>query len=227
MRRKVAVCAVLGTVALLQPVDRDDLSISQHFWLLGLFGLLHGSKEFFDAWVIGNGAGGSAIGWTGSLLLAVSFVPLLEFGRRVSANTGRERDAVWVPLTSPWIHLPVLLTILAVVAASADRTAALSATARYLIGFPGAILAGLMIFCLASLGCLLSQSVWTFLFFRMLQGAIVSGYAVSLAVVRDTTDEGEAASRIGYLAMSWAFAPMLGPMFGGALDELFGWRASF
>lgn len=27
--------------------------------------------------------------------------------------------------------------------------------------------------------------------------------------------------------MAMAVAPMLGPMFGGLLDELFGWRASF
>ena len=64
------------------------------------------------------------------------------------------------------------------------------------------ILAGLVIFCLASLGCLLSENVWVFLFFRMLQGAIVAGYAVSLAVVRDTTDAGEAASRI----LAWSEA---------------------
>jgi predicted MFS family arabinose efflux permease len=37
----------------------------------------------------------------------------------------------------------------------------------------------------------------------------------------------EAASLMGYIAMAMAIAPMLGPMFGGALDELFGWRASF
>lgn len=27
--------------------------------------------------------------------------------------------------------------------------------------------------------------------------------------------------------MAMAVAPMIGPMFGGLLDELFGWRASF
>ncbi len=89
------------------------------------------------------------------------------------------------------------------------------------------ILAGLAIFCLASLGCSLATDIASFLFFRMMQAAVASGYAVSLAVIRDTSGTQKAASLMGYMAMAWAIAPMLGPMFGGALDELFGWRASF
>ncbi|MCY3831021.1 MAG: MFS transporter [Rhodospirillaceae bacterium] len=50
---------------------------------------------------------------------------------------------------------------------------------------------------------------------------------MSLAVVRDTAGAQRAASLIGYLAMAWAIAPMLGPMLGGLLDQFFGWRASF
>lgn len=89
------------------------------------------------------------------------------------------------------------------------------------------LLAGLVIFVLASLGCVLATGIWAFLFFRMLQGAVISGYVVSLAIIRDTSRAQEAASLIGYVAMAWAVAPMLGPMSGGMLDELFGWRASF
>jgi MFS transporter, DHA1 family, multidrug resistance protein len=84
-----------------------------------------------------------------------------------------------------------------------------------------------MMFVLASLGCALASGIWAFLIFRLLQGAIISGYAVSLAVIRDSWPEREAASLIGCVAMAWAVAPMLGPTFGGLLDELFGWRASF
>jgi len=89
------------------------------------------------------------------------------------------------------------------------------------------ILAGLLIFILASLGCLFATNIWTFLIFRLLQGAITSGLVISNAVVRDMVPVQEAASLMGYLAMAWAVAPMLGPMVGGVLDELFGWRASF
>jgi len=89
------------------------------------------------------------------------------------------------------------------------------------------IIAGLVIFILASLGCLLATDISTFLFFRLLQGAIISGSVLSNAVVRDMVPAREAASKLGYLAMAWAVAPMLGPVLGGVLDGLFGWRASF
>jgi len=89
------------------------------------------------------------------------------------------------------------------------------------------ILAGLVIFVLASLGCLLATNIWVFLLFRMIQGVIICGSVLSNTVIRDSVPAQEAASLMGYLAMAWAVAPMLGPMFGGVLDELFGWRANF
>lgn len=89
------------------------------------------------------------------------------------------------------------------------------------------ILTGVAIFCVATVGCLLATDITTFLCFRMLQASIIAGFAVSRAVISDTAEAGQAASLMGYLAMAWAIAPMLGPVFGGVLDELFGWRASF
>jgi len=89
------------------------------------------------------------------------------------------------------------------------------------------LLVALFIFAIASLGCLLATNIWIFLFFRFMQGAIVAGSALSPAVVRDMMPAKQAASLLGYIAMAMAIAPMLGPMLGGALDELFGWRSSF
>lgn len=89
------------------------------------------------------------------------------------------------------------------------------------------ILAALAIFTCASLGCLLAPDIWSFLLFRMLQGAVITGYAVSMAVIRDTAPAQKAAGLMGYVAMGWAVAPMLAPLLGGTLDTLFGWRASF
>lgn len=89
------------------------------------------------------------------------------------------------------------------------------------------LLAALLIFVLASLGCLLATNIWVFLFFRLMQGAIIAGSALSPAIVRDMMPAKQAASILGYIAMAMAVAPMLGPMLGGALDELFGWRSSF
>ncbi|MEM7530239.1 MAG: Bcr/CflA family efflux MFS transporter [Pseudomonadota bacterium] len=89
------------------------------------------------------------------------------------------------------------------------------------------VLVATAIFALASVACALAEDVWIFLTFRMLQGAIISGYVLSLAIVRDTTPERQAAGLIGYISMAMALAPMLGPMLGGLLDTVLGWRASF
>jgi DHA1 family bicyclomycin/chloramphenicol resistance-like MFS transporter len=89
------------------------------------------------------------------------------------------------------------------------------------------LLCGLSCFFVGSLGCLLASDIYSFLLFRALQAAVISGWVLSMAMIRDTHNEGEAASLIGYVAMSMAIAPMLGPMIGGLLDEFLGWRASF
>ncbi len=89
------------------------------------------------------------------------------------------------------------------------------------------LLAGLLIFAAASLGCVLATDIWVFLGFRLAQGVIISGWVISMAIIRDTSEPQEAASLIGYVTMVMAIAPMLGPMIGGVLDELFGWRSNF
>lgn len=89
------------------------------------------------------------------------------------------------------------------------------------------VLCAVAIFAAASLGCLFAQDIWTFLMFRMLQGAIITGGALARVIVRDTRDPAEAVGLLGYISMAMAIAPMLGPMVGGALDEAFGWRSSF
>ena len=89
------------------------------------------------------------------------------------------------------------------------------------------VLCSLALFVIATIGCALATDFRTFLLCRALQAVIAPTYAVSLAVIRDTSDEYETASTIGYVAMAWAVAPMLGPSIGGLLDHALEWRASF
>ncbi len=89
------------------------------------------------------------------------------------------------------------------------------------------LLIAMTIFVVASIGCVLAESIWAFLAFRLVQAAVVSGPVLSSASIRDRYPPNEAASKLGYVAMAMALAPMLGPMLGGALDMLFGWRAGF
>lgn len=89
------------------------------------------------------------------------------------------------------------------------------------------ILGALTIFIAATIGCAVAPDADIFLACRMVQAAIAPTYAVSLAVIRDTSSKEHAAGQFGYLAMAWAIAPMLGPTIGGLLDQVLGWRASF
>lgn len=89
------------------------------------------------------------------------------------------------------------------------------------------MLSALVIFIFGSVMCSLAQDVWTFLIFRMTQGGVIAGYTLSLAIVRDTSGDQKTASLLGYISMSMALAPMLGPMLGGVIDTAFGWRANF
>ena len=89
------------------------------------------------------------------------------------------------------------------------------------------LLCCLAIFVVGSVGCWLAGDIYSFLLFRALQAAVIAGWVIAMAMIRDTHEESEAASLIGYVAMSMAVAPMLGPMIGGLLDEFFGWRSSF
>lgn len=88
-------------------------------------------------------------------------------------------------------------------------------------------LACLTLFVVATLGCLAAPNVEIFLFFRMMQGVVAVGLVLSRAIVRDMVPQDEAASMIGYVTMGMALVPMVAPMIGGALDQAFGWHATF
>jgi MFS transporter, DHA1 family, multidrug resistance protein len=89
------------------------------------------------------------------------------------------------------------------------------------------VIGSLVIFILATIGALFAPTVGVFLAFRMMQAAVATGIVLSRAIVRDMVPQEQAASMIGYVTMGMALIPMVGPMIGGTLDELFDWRASF
>jgi MFS transporter, DHA1 family, multidrug resistance protein len=85
----------------------------------------------------------------------------------------------------------------------------------------------IVIFVVATVGCLVAPTIEVFLAFRMLQAAVAVGLVLSRAIVRDMVPQAEAASMIGYVTMGMALVPMVAPMIGGALDQAFGWKATF
>ena len=89
------------------------------------------------------------------------------------------------------------------------------------------LLWSLGLFLIATTGTLLAPTAEIFLICRMAQAVIASGTALSRAIVRDITSDAEAASMIGYVTMGMSLVPMIGPVIGGWLDDVFGWQANF
>ncbi len=85
----------------------------------------------------------------------------------------------------------------------------------------------LVLFLIATLGTLFATSATMFLIFRMAQAVIAAAMVLSRAVVRDMVADAEAASMIGYVTMGMSLVPMIGPVIGGFLDDLYGWQANF
>ncbi len=89
------------------------------------------------------------------------------------------------------------------------------------------MMASLVLFLLATLGCIFATTAEGFLAFRMAQAVVATCMVLSRAAVRDMYEGPKAASMIGYVTMGMTVVPMMGPALGGILDQAFGWHANF
>ncbi len=89
------------------------------------------------------------------------------------------------------------------------------------------LLGGVALFVIASVICATATSTAVLLAARLLQASVVAGFAVSRAAIRDMSSGESAASKLGYVTMGMAIAPMTAPMIGGLLQEYIGWQAAF
>ncbi|MEZ5777975.1 MAG: multidrug effflux MFS transporter [Paracoccaceae bacterium] len=84
-----------------------------------------------------------------------------------------------------------------------------------------------ILFLIATTGTLLAPTAGIFMLFRMMQAVVAAAMVLSRAIIRDMVPAEQAASMIGYVTMGMSVVPMVGPMIGGVLDEVFGWQANF
>jgi len=91
-----------------------------------------------------------------------------------------------------------------------------------------AIGSGLILFIIGSAGCALSNDALTLIGWRIVQalGACAS-VALSRAMVRDLYQGTMAAQMLSTLITVMAVMPLVGPLVGGQIVTLFGWRAIF
>ena len=86
----------------------------------------------------------------------------------------------------------------------------------------------LFIFLIGSVAALLSSSAEQLLAARLLQGIGASGGIVlSRSMVGDALRGQAAAKAAAQVSMAVAISPMVAPLFGGYIQQVFGWRANF
>jgi DHA1 family bicyclomycin/chloramphenicol resistance-like MFS transporter len=87
---------------------------------------------------------------------------------------------------------------------------------------------GLVVFILASVSCMLSQTVQSlvaFRFFQALGGSVA--WVAAVAMVRDFFPVKESARVFSLLILILGVSPLLAPTFGGLIAIEFGWKAIF
>ena len=90
------------------------------------------------------------------------------------------------------------------------------------------ILGSLIVYAIASVGCVLAPDLAQLLVFRALQGLSAgAGMVVGRAIIRDSF-EGHAAQRLmSLVTIIFGLAPAIAPILGGWLLGWFGWRSVF
>lgn len=90
------------------------------------------------------------------------------------------------------------------------------------------VIAGTVLYCLASLGCLTASNINELIAWRFVQAlGAASGSVISRAIVRDIYDRDEGARAQSFINMAFLVTPLLAPNIGGYLLAWFGWRAIF
>lgn len=94
------------------------------------------------------------------------------------------------------------------------------------LGRRAVMLWALTLFLVATLGCILAPNATVFLIFRVAQAVAATAMVLSRAIIRDMYDQDQSASMLGYVTMGMAVVPMISPAIGGALAQVFSWKAT-
>ncbi len=96
------------------------------------------------------------------------------------------------------------------------------------VGRRPVVIAGGLVYTLASIGCALTHSLTLLLVLRAVQGMSAgAGQIVSRAMVRDLYDGPTAQRVMSHIAMIFGLAPALAPIIGGLLLTVTDWRGIF
>jgi MFS transporter, DHA1 family, multidrug resistance protein len=90
------------------------------------------------------------------------------------------------------------------------------------------LMTALLVFCAATLACAIAPGIEALIAAQTLQGFGASGAIVlARAIIRDLYEGARAGRELSIMAMIMGLAPIIGPMIGGAVQTVLGWRADF
>lgn len=125
---------ILGVVLFVLPKHDSRSRFIQLLPFLALFGLIHGATEFVSYLGFEHIAIRSSLNWVGAILLLVSFVPLLEFGRRMIRNSPD------TPTLSALLYVALMTAIYLLSKLSDNQQIGFVAATRLFLGFPASLL---------------------------------------------------------------------------------------
>ncbi|MGZ8183411.1 MAG: PAS domain S-box protein [Methylobacter sp.] len=127
---------VLGVVASMLPKQNTTCRFAPHLPLLAAFGILHGITEFIEIQRLNNPA--EWLAWLGRLTALASYLPLLEFGRRIWIDIS---DSIRLP--APWLYGAVVIGVAMPAQWTTAPLAGLTMDTHWFVGAPAALLTGL------------------------------------------------------------------------------------
>ena len=92
-------------------------------------------------------------------------------------------------------------------------------------GRKAVLLFSLFLYLSATVGCLCSESIWIFTFFRFLEGiGAAGGIVLSRSVATDLYHGRQLAKIIAFISAINGLAPIAAPLSGGLVAQIVGWR---
>jgi MFS transporter, DHA1 family, multidrug resistance protein len=90
------------------------------------------------------------------------------------------------------------------------------------------VIAGLVVYALATLGCAIAGNIESLWLFRALQGVSAGvGMVVGRAIIRDRFHGPDAQRLMSQITLVFGIAPAVAPVLGGVLLNALGWRSVF
>ena len=130
-----------GLAVLLYPRMSSFIELGKHFWMIGIFGILHGINEWIDMFILIEQTKAPLVEMVNFVILPLSYLFLLYFGL-ISIVEQKKISHTYVKIAIAFLIMIFLLLSFQ----NSDLYLAGNVWARYLFGIPGIFLTSYVLF---------------------------------------------------------------------------------